>query len=182
MSIRAALPEDVPHIVAIEQIPEYRNYIGAWPAEEHLRAMADTDNEYFVVRGEVRGDEATGDEATIEGFAILQGIHSEHHSMHLKRIAVRTPHQGFGRALLEHAMSRAFLEHHAHRFWLDVFETNIRARRVYESYGFLYDGVIREAILRDGEYHTLALMSLLDREYTSKQQPGVQTVTSPSRT
>lgn len=182
MRIRAALPEDVPHIVAIEQIPEYRNYIGAWPMEEHLRAMADTDNEYFVVRGE----EATIDEATdvttIEGFAILQGIHSEHRSLHLKRIAVRSPHRGFGRALLEHAMSRAFLEHRAHRFWLDVFETNLRARRIYESYGFRYDGVMREAILRDGEYHTLALMSLLDREYTSRQQPSVQTVTAPART
>jgi diamine N-acetyltransferase len=179
MRICAALPEDVPYIVAIEHIPEYRNYIGAWSAEEHLRAMADTDNEYFVVRGEVSGDEAT-DVTTIEGFAILQGIHSEHRSLHLKRIAVRTPHRGFGRALLEHAMSCAFLEHHAHRFWLDVFETNIRARRVYESYGFRYDGVMREAILRDGEYHTLALMSLLDREYTSRQQPGVQAVTTQS--
>ena len=180
MKIRAALPEDVPEIVAIEQIPEYRNYIGAWPAEEHLRAMADTDNEYFVVSGEVHGDEAT-DGTTIEGFAILQGIHSEHRSLHLKRIAVRSPHRGFGRALLEYAMSRAFLAHYAHRFWLDVFETNIRARRVYESYGFRYDGVMREAILRDGEYHTLALMSLLDHEYTSRQRPGVQTVTSPVR-
>jgi diamine N-acetyltransferase len=172
MRIHAALPEDVPHIVAIEQIPEYRSYIGAWSAEEHLRAMNDADNEYFVVRGE---------EATVEGFAILQGIRSEHHSLHLKRIAVRTPSRGFGRALLEYAMSRAFLHHRAHRFWLDVFETNARARRVYESYGFRYDGVMREAILLDGEYHTLALMSLLDREYTARQQQGADTVTSPSR-
>ena len=173
MRIHAALPEDVPHIVAIERIPEYRNYIGAWSAEEHLRAMADTDNEYFVVNG---------DEATTEGFAILQGIHSEHRSLHLKRIAVRTPHRGFGRALLERAMSRAFLEYHAHRFWLDVFESNARARRVYESYGVRYDGVMREAILRDGEYHTLAVMSRLGRRYTSRQQPAVQAVTSPLRT
>jgi diamine N-acetyltransferase len=171
MRICAALPEDVPPIVAIEQILEYRNYIGAWPAEEHLHAMADADNEYFVVRGE---------EATIEGFAILQGIQSEHHSVHLKRIAVRTPNRGFGKALLEYAMDRAFLHHHAHRFWLDVFETNARARRVYESYGFRYDGVMREAILLDGKYHTLALMSLLDREYTARQQQAAQTVTSPS--
>jgi diamine N-acetyltransferase len=169
--IRAALPADVPQIVAIEQIPEYRNYIGAWSAEEHLRAMADADNEYLVVRGE---------EAAVEGFAILQGIQSEHHSLHLKRIAVRTPNRGFGKALLEYAISRAFLHHHAHRFWLDVFETNARARRVYEGYGFRYDGVMREAILLDGEYHTLALMSLLDREYTARQQRCPQTVTSPS--
>jgi diamine N-acetyltransferase len=172
MRIRAALPEDVPQIVAIEQIPEYRNYIGAWPAEEHLRAMAGADNEYFV---------AYDEEATVEGFVILQAIHSEHHSLYLKRIAVRTPNRGFGRALLEYAISRAFLHHRAHRFWLDVFETNARARRVYESYGFRYDGVMREAILRDGEYHTLALMSLLDREYTSRQQTGGHTVTTPAR-
>jgi hypothetical protein len=38
--------------------------------------------------------------------------------------------------------------------------------------------VLREAILRDGEYHTLALMSLLDREYTARQQPGSIAVTS----
>jgi RimJ/RimL family protein N-acetyltransferase len=161
--IRAALPTDVPQIVAIEQIPEYRGYIGAWSAEEHLRAMENADNEYFVVHG----DEA-GEEAMIEGFAILQGIQSEHHSLHLKRIAVRTPNRGFGRALLEYAMDRTFLHHHAHRFWLDVFETNVRARRVYEGYGFRYDGVMREAILLDGEYHTLTLMSLLDREYTAR--------------
>ena len=172
MRIRAALPEDVPQIVAIEQIPEYRSYIGAWPPEEHLRAMAGADNEYFVLCSE---------EATVEGFVILQAIHSEHHSLYLKRIAVRTPNRGFGRALLEYAISRAFLHHRAHRFWLDVFETNARARRVYESYGFRYDGVMREAILRDGEYHTLALMSLLDHEYTSRQQTDAHTVTTPAR-
>jgi diamine N-acetyltransferase len=171
MTIRAALPADVPQIVAIEQIPEYRRYIGAWSTEEHLRAMADADNEYFVVHGEA---------ATVEGFAILQGVNSEHHSLHLKRIAVRTLNRGFGKALLEYAMDRAFQHHRAHRFWLDVFETNARARRVYEGYGFRYEGVMREAILRDGEYHTLALMSLLDREYTARQQQGVHSVTSRS--
>jgi RimJ/RimL family protein N-acetyltransferase len=170
MIIRAALPEDIPVIIGIEQIPEYRVCIGTWPAEQHLRAMADPDNEYFV---------ASNEGGSIEGFAILQGIESEHRSLHLKRIAVRTPNRGCGRLLLEYAMSRAFLHHHAHRFWLDVFETNQRARSIYESYGFRYDGALREAILRDGEYHTLALMSLLDREYAAGQQQGADSVTTP---
>jgi RimJ/RimL family protein N-acetyltransferase len=175
MITRAALPSDIPQIVAIEQIPEYRSYIGTWSAEEHLRAIADPDNEYFVVSS----DDDTGD--TIDGFAILQGIRSEHHSVHLKRIAVRTPNRGCGRLLLEYGMSRAFLHHHAHRLWLDVFETNTRARRIYEYYGFRYDGVLREAILRDGAYHTLALMSLLDHEYTARQQRSAQAVTTSTR-
>jgi RimJ/RimL family protein N-acetyltransferase len=169
MIIRAALPEEVPQIVAIEQIPEYRSCIGTWTAEEHLRAMADIDNEYFV---------ACGTDDAVEGFAILQGIQSEHRSLHLKRIAVGVPGRGCGRELLEYAMSRVFLHHHAHRLWLDVFETNTRARRIYESCGFRYDGILREAILRDGEYHTLALMSLLDREYSARQQQSAETVTT----
>src|SRR6201994_2826111 len=169
MIIRAALPEDVSQIVAIEQIPEYRVCIGTWSADEHLRAMADPDNEYFV---------ACGEGSALEGFVILQGIHSEHRSLHLKRIAVGVPGRGCGKELLDYAMSRVFLHHHAHRFWLDVFETNTRARRLSESYGFRYDGVLREAILRDGEYHTLALMSLLEGEYSARQQQSAQTVTS----
>jgi diamine N-acetyltransferase len=172
MVIRPAEPSNVPEIVAIEQIPEFRSYIGSWTAEEHRRAMADPGTEYFV---------ACGEDGRVEGFAILQGIQSEHHSIHLKRIAVRTPNRGVGRILLEYAMSRAFQHHRAHRFWLDVFETNTRARRVYEAYGFRYDGLMREAILRDGEYHTLVLMSLLDREYTASQQRGMDTVTSALR-
>jgi RimJ/RimL family protein N-acetyltransferase len=170
MMTRTALPEEIPQIVAIEQIPEYRAYIGTWSAEEHLRAMANPDNEYLVAC----------EEGSVEGFVILQGIQSEHHSVHLKRIAVRTPNRGCGRRLLEYGMSRAFLDHHAHRFWLDVFETNTRARRVYEDYGFRCDGVLREAILRDGEYHTLALMSLLDREYTARQRRDADVVTTAS--
>jgi diamine N-acetyltransferase len=171
MMIRTAGPSDIPHIVAIEQIPEFRSYIGVWTADEHRRALADLDTEYFVAC----------EDGTVEAFAILQGIRSEHHSIHLKRIAVRTPNRGLGRVVLEYAMSRVFQHHCAHRFWLDVFETNVRARRVYEACGFHYDGVLREAILRDGEYHTLALMSLLDREYTARQQQGSITVTSALR-
>jgi diamine N-acetyltransferase len=172
MIIRAALPEDIPQIVAIEQIPEYRVCIGTWSADEHLRAMADPDNEYFV---------ACGEGTAVEGFAILQGIRSEHRSLHLKRIAVGVPGHGCGKELLDYAMSRVFLHHHAHRFWLDVFETNTRARRIYEACGFRYDGVLREAILRDGAYHTLVLMSLLDREYSARQQHGAPMVTSDAR-
>lgn len=172
MRIGAGLAADVPAIVAIEQMPEYRSYIGWWSAEEHLRMMASADNEYFVARN---------DAGAVEGFAILQGVQSEHRNLHLKRIAVRTPNRGVGRALLESVMARAFEHHGAHRFWLDVFDTNTRARHLYAAYGFREEGTMREAILRDGEYHTLVLMSLLDREYTASQQPAQNGVTSVSR-
>ena len=53
----------------------------------------------------------------------------------------------------------------AHRFWLDVFVSNERARHLYASLGFQADGVLREAVKRDGAFHSLILMSILKREY-----------------
>jgi len=55
--------------------------------------MTMRDNEYFRVVHVERGH--------VEGFAILQGS-IRNTSLHLKRIAVRTPNSGFGRALLDH--------------------------------------------------------------------------------
>jgi diamine N-acetyltransferase len=166
--IRTAVPEDAGCIVAIEQVPEFRSYIGSWNREEHLSAMADPDNEYLVL---------CGPDGAVDGFAILQNIRSEHRNLYLKRIAVETVNRGGGRALLEHAMARAFRHHGAHRLWLDVFETNARARHVYRTCGFREDGVLREAIFRDGKYHSLLLMSVLDREYEARQQESANAVT-----
>jgi RimJ/RimL family protein N-acetyltransferase len=118
--------------------------------------LADHDALYFVAEGQVR---------EITGFAILLGLESEHKSLELKRIAVRKPNQGVGRRLLELVAKKAFDEHQAHRLWLDVFETNTRARHLYEAFGFRVEGTLREAVFRDGNYHSLVLMSLLDHEY-----------------
>ena len=70
-----------------------------------------------------------------------------------------------GRRLLAEVAERAFGEYRAHRLFLDVFVNNDRARHVYEAFGFRKEGIMRDAIYRDGAYHSLVLMSLLDSEY-----------------
>ena len=134
--------------------------------------MGDSDTEYFVVSGE---------DGTVEGFAILQGIQSSttrFFSSGLPSARRTVGLAGFCWITRCRGCSSIMVRT---GFWLDVFETNGRARRVYQAYGFRYDGVMREAILLDGEYHTLALMSLLDREYTASQQRGADAVTSALR-
>ncbi len=59
----------------------------------------------------------------IAGFAILEGLLSEHGQVELKRLVVRTPNEGVGKELLG------------------------------------------DAVYRDGSYHSLVLMSLLESEY-----------------
>jgi len=155
---RTANPADVATICALESMPQYRNFVGSWPEEQHLRMLADPDAAYLVAE-EKRGQ--------ITGFAILLGLRSEHRSVELKRLVVSVPNQGNGRELLTAIADRVFNEYCAHRLWLDVFASNERAHHVYQTFGFRTEGMLREAIYRDGAYHSLFLMSLLDSEYQS---------------
>jgi diamine N-acetyltransferase len=159
MRFRDATVTDIPQICALERLPEFRTLVGKWPEEQHLRMLADPAAAYIV---------AEDQEGHIAAFAILQGLGSEHRSVEIKRLVVGVPNQGLGRRLLTEVADRAFGEHRAHRLFLDVFVTNDRARHVYETFGFQKEGIMRDAIYRDGAYYSLVLMSLLESEYRRK--------------
>jgi diamine N-acetyltransferase len=154
--LRDAIPSDIDSIIEIEHSPEFREYIGQWTSEEHSREMNDPGTRYFL---------ALDDNESVIGYAILRGIRSEHRNLELKRITMRSPGRGHGRHVLQLLLEKAFREFGAHRLWLDVFETNLRAQHLYRSLGFQQDGVFREAVYRDGQFHSLFLMSMLDQEY-----------------
>jgi diamine N-acetyltransferase len=156
MQLRLARVDDLPRIMAMERLPEYRAFVGNWSEEEHRAKLTGTDCLYFVLESE------TGEMA---GFAILRGVASPHRSIRLQRIVVANPERGVGRQMLAGILDYVFRELKAHRLWLDVFQTNTRAQHVYESLGFRHEGILREAIFRDGEFHTQLLMSILNREY-----------------
>jgi diamine N-acetyltransferase len=111
---------------------------------------------------------AEDEQGNIAAFAILRGLLSEHRALELKRFVVGIPNQGTGKQFLAEIAGRAFGEYGAHRLFLDVFVNNDRARHVYETFGFQKEGIMRDAIYRDGTYHSLVLMSLLDGEYRSQ--------------
>ena len=160
MLLRPATLADLPAIIAIERLPESRQFVGQWSKERHRTTMAGADARYFVSEAE------SGEPQAI---AILRGLAEPSRSIELKRIVVATPERGLGRKMLNELMHIAFDELGAHRLFLDVFEDNARARHLYESLGFVYEGKLREAALRDGKYCTLRLMSVLDREYAARK-------------
>jgi RimJ/RimL family protein N-acetyltransferase len=65
------------------------------------------------------------------------------------------------RALLQFGFGQLRLE----RIWLDVYDFNPGARRVYERVGFVEEGVLRHAIFREGEYRDIHRMALLREEW-----------------
>jgi ribosomal protein S18 acetylase RimI-like enzyme len=67
---------------------------------------------------------------------------------------------GVGRRLVEETVKLA-RERGVERVQLDVFATNRRAIRLYESLGFVHEGVQRRARQLDGVYDDLVLMALI---------------------
>ncbi|AXB43477.1 GNAT family N-acetyltransferase [Amycolatopsis albispora] len=51
-----------------------------------------------------------------------------------------------------------------HRIGLEVYDFNPRARRVYEKCGFVAEGVLRDALHWDGEWHDAVQMSVLESD------------------
>jgi diamine N-acetyltransferase len=163
MKFRSATQADTAQICALERLPEFRTMVGSLAEAEHLRMLADPDALYIV---------AEDPSGRIAAFAILRGLLSEHKQVELKRVVVRTPNQGVGRELLTEVADRVFGEYSAHRLFLDVFVTNDRARHVYQNFGFREEGIMRDVIYRDGAYHSLVLMSLLETEYRCCNKAG----------
>ena len=66
----------------------------------------------------------------------------------------------------------AFEEAAAHRLWLDVFESNHHARALYESEGFVVEGVRRDHVHHGGRFVSVVLMSMLEDEYWRQKNEG----------
>jgi diamine N-acetyltransferase len=166
MLLHRATLADIPAIVALERLPASAQFVGQWSEERHCATLASPDACYFVSDA----DSSEAGAPQLRAFAILRGLAETSRAIELKRLVVHPPGHGLGRQILAELIRIAFEELHAHRFFLDVFEDNTRARHLYQSFGFVEEGLLREAALRDGEFCSLRLMSMLDREYAARIQ------------
>ena len=72
--------------------------------------------------------------------------------------------QGFGSDALRALLGFGFGQLRLERIWLDVYDYNERARRVYERVGFAHEGTLRHALFREGRFHDVHRMSILRDE------------------
>jgi len=78
--------------------------------------------------------------------------------------------QGYGTDAMRVILRYAFDELNLHRVTLDVFGYNERAIRSYEKCGFKEEGRERQWLRRDGKYHDLVFMGILQEEWRKNQQ------------
>lgn len=161
MTLRRATTADIDAIMEIERQPGYEDVVGRSARSIHEELIDDPGHAYLLGLGEDRA---------IRGFAILRGIGDPMGGVYLKRIAVRDPGRGEGSAMLESVVDWAFALGDCHRFHLDHFVTNARARRAYEKCGLRHEGVLREAFrLPDGRFADLAVMGITRPEWALRR-------------
>jgi RimJ/RimL family protein N-acetyltransferase len=94
------------------------------------------------------------------GDAGLQNLDADNRSMSF-RIALAEPGRGYGTEATRLVLDYAFDVVGVHRVTLEVFDFNKRAQRVYEKCGFIREGLQREALYWDGQWHDTIDMAVL---------------------
>jgi RimJ/RimL family protein N-acetyltransferase len=149
-------PADIPYVVALEGRADYARFMRVESEAEHLRRMRDRDFRYFRIEA---GD------GKIVGFVVLEGLALGAGALRLRRIVVENPSGGVGSPAMRALCAHVYDELGAERFWLHVFEDNLRARHVYERFGFRATGKTRVTDRRDGTTMALLEMELWAKEY-----------------
>lgn len=155
--LRQTQDNDLDFVMGAEHSAENRSFVVPWSREQHGAAMTSEDFSHQIIESVADGSRV--------GYVILAGLADANQSVEFRRIVVTEKGKGYGKEALRLVKQLAFKELGAHRLWLDVKEQNVRARHVYESEGFVVEGVLRECLKVEAGFESLVVMSLLRDEY-----------------
>lgn len=170
LRLRPTLIDDLDFVVGVEQDEANRPHITPWDRTQHEAAVRFPDFRHFVIE-EAGPPQGSGRSVPV-GFVILIGCRNPNRSIELKRIVIQAKGRGLGRACVRLLKRVAFQDLHAHRFWLDVRLHNTRAQALYDSEGFVREGLLRECVRTDEGWESLAVMSMLEPEWRARCAAG----------
>jgi RimJ/RimL family protein N-acetyltransferase len=160
------MQSDIDFVLSLEQDPDNLPFITPWERTQHEAAIRFPDFRHFILEAGAGLESA--------GFVILIGCRSQHQSLELKRMVVQAKGQGHGRAALRVVKKVAFDDLGAHRLWLDVKQRNARAQALYESEGFVLEGVLRESVRVQGGFESMMVLSMLESEFAQRRGAALE--------
>lgn len=101
----------------------------------------------------------------IVGESVLSELDEENLSCGFRIWISGARDRGLGTEAVRLALRHAFEDQRLHRVGLEVYDSNPRARHVYEKAGFVLEGTMREALLFDGQWIDCHVMGILAREW-----------------
>lgn len=156
MKIVSTKENDLEKILEIESKKENSDFITPNSRAEHLALIQNEHVNHLVIKSEAE---------EILGFIILSGITDINKNIEFRRIVIDQKGKGYGRTAIKMMKKYCFEDLKCNRLWLDVIETNNRARALYKSEGFKEEGILRECLLKNDSFVSLVIMSILEREY-----------------
>jgi RimJ/RimL family protein N-acetyltransferase len=78
--------------------------------------------------------------------------------------------KGYGSEAMTLLLQHGFETLNLHRIFLRVYEENVRAVRSYEKAGFVFEGKLRQAVYKHGNYDDVLIMSVLRSEWDSRNK------------
>ncbi|WP_042161275.1 GNAT family N-acetyltransferase [Paenibacillus gorillae] len=154
--LRNTAINDLDFVVNTEKDNENKAFIGQWTFEQHQQSLTDKDMLHFII------EDKLGEKV---GYVILSGLLDSNKALCIKRIAINIKGQGYGKEVMKSIVEWAFEKTAAHRIWLDLMDFNQRARHIYESIGFVYEGTLRDSYFNGESYESMIVMSVLRHEY-----------------
>jgi RimJ/RimL family protein N-acetyltransferase len=166
--LRPVGPEHADGLWELVRDPETRRLTGS-----HGEFNQEATAIWYATRGK-HGDRldlaiCDADDGSYVGEIVLNELDKGNMSCNL-RIALVGPRvygKGYGTEATRLVLAHAFETVGLHRIGLEVFAFNARAHHMYEKVGFVKEGVLRDALRWDGEWHDAVVMSVLAPDWNA---------------
>jgi RimJ/RimL family protein N-acetyltransferase len=164
--LRPPEPGDVLSLYDVKNDREAARSLGGFSAGYSLEDVRE-----WIARTRSREDELIWVIETAEGTCIGHcGFYGIDHRSRTADIGIliggeSNRGKGTGRKVVTSLVNYGFSELNLRRVGLSVLEGNTPARCLYESIGFVREGLLRGAVYKEGRYQDLVLMSILLEEW-----------------
>ena len=145
----------------IDKIIEFENsnnkFVHQYPKDKHIALLKDKDCLHLSIK--------RLDNDKLIGHMIIFGLCNHNKVLEFRRITINEKGLGFGREAIILLKQLCFEKLRFHRLWLDVYDDNDRAIKLYESEGFVKEGTLRDSIKTDNGYRSQRIYSMIENEY-----------------
>ena len=157
LRLRRATLDDLNYIMKLQAAPENLKFIVPFDENYHRKIFTSADK-MDVIAEEIQTGERVG-------YFMLRELDTP--CAEFTHVIIDKKGRGYGREALKLLLKWAFETKNFHRIWIDCKDYNSVALHLYESLGFVREGLLREILLTNGVYENLVVLGMLDREYKS---------------
>ncbi len=150
---------DAQFIIDLHAAPHVREVLVGPTFEQVERGIAAAPADQWIV---LEGDDRVG---------MIMYARLEPWLFEIRRMIALHQSRGIGAFALSFALDDIFETHRAHRAYLEVHAKNMRARALYQRFGFRYEGAYRDGAVNPltGAYEDLCIYGLLEDSFRAKK-------------